>query len=80
MSTERNDLGPVLLGTKLAHSVPLQLAIDLVPLGVLLVVTATVGADRRGLWIVLAALWVVIAVVRAVMVHRRRQDSGPRER
>lgn len=62
----------VLLGTTLAGSPGVQLAVDLTALAAVVIFLAVTGVTSLAVWIIVPGLMLIAAVVRATMVSRRR--------
>jgi uncharacterized protein (DUF983 family) len=73
-------IGSVLMGHRLADTVPVQLAVDVAGFAVVAVVLLILGVTTPLTWIVLPVLWLVFTAVRALIVaHRVRTAAGRRD-
>jgi hypothetical protein len=65
----------ILLGTTLAKSPGVQLAVDLSALVAIVIFLAVAGVTSLAVWILLPTALLIFAVVRAVIVSRRARDG-----
>lgn len=70
-----SSFGSVLLGTTLAKSPGVQLAVDLSALAAVVIFLAVVGVTSVAVWILIPGALLITAIVRATIVHRRARDG-----